>query len=517
MQSKNIFKKALSGLLVLSLSFGVISEYGCRTKDPVAAKQSYAGVTLNYYKPFDDTDVMKPLIDEYVATHPGLVINYKKFADFDEYQKVVLSEMAEGKGPDIFSMPNWWFASNMGKIATLPQSKVTGGMTPPEAFSDLFVDVAYKDLVRVDANGDEQVYALPMTVDTLALYYNKDHFDDRLPDPGKPATTWEGIKEQVPLLNKVNSDDPNKLDVSAIAIGRWDNISRAVDILYLLFLQMGVHFYNDTMSDATFASRHDGLLAFPGLEALDLFISFADPKQKFYSWGESSADPASVDKEIDAFARGNLSMMIGYAYTYNDIINRMDVLKAKGESVIDKTKIRVAQIPQIYDPKVSQEKRVTYANYFAETVSRNSKNSEIAWDFLIFLTSKTSLEKYFDKIHKPTSRRDMVESQAKDPVYGVFARQTSYAESFPILDYFKYKTLFTDVMRKAYLAGEGKKGNLVEAQDYINTMLPRGGYIFKKRELTEEEKKQQAAAVSARTNTKTNNALDNGGDDTSAQ
>ncbi|MFA7685860.1 MAG: extracellular solute-binding protein [Candidatus Gracilibacteria bacterium] len=489
MTTKVNFKKALAGLFVFIF---MVTIFGCRTKDPVTT-QKFSNVKLTYYKPFDDSDTIEPLIAEYVATHPGLEINYKKFADFDEYQKVVLSEMAEGKGPDIFSMPNWWYASNLGKIAPLPAD-----LGSVDDFAAVFADVANKDLIRVDAEGAEQVYALPLTIDSLALYYNKDHFEDRIPERGKPSKTWEGIKEDVALLNKAGAGTYD-FDVAGIAMGRWDNISRAVDILYLLFLQYGANFYNDTMSEATFAARHEGVLTYPGLEALNLYISFADPVQKHYSWAESSADPASAEKEIDAFARGDVSMMIGYAYSYNDIVNRINVLKAKSEPTINKDSIRITEIPQIYDPETSKEKRITYANYFAETVSRNCENSEVAWDFLIFLTSKESLDKYFEDTNKPTSRRDMIKDQSKDPIYGVFARQIGYAESFPIVDYFKYKEIFTNTIRDAYEQGGGNKSNLADAQDAIDEMLPKDGYVNQKKVLTEEEqaKKDQEEADAA--------------------
>lgn len=486
MKSKIEFKKILAILVVMALFFGIIGSYGCRTKDPQTQKKSYDGVELTYYKVFDDTDVMDPFINQYIGTHPGLKINYKKFSDFDEYQKVILSEMAEGKGPDIFSMPNWWYASNLGKVAVMPEDLGT-----PDVFAEVFVDVANRDLVRVDKDGSEQVYGVPMTVDTLALYYNKDHYEDRIPERGKPAKTWEGIKEDVALLNKPLAGSQTDFDVSGIAMGRWDNISRAVDILYLLFLQYGVDFYNSNISEATFASRHEGLLTYPGLEALNLFVSFADPSQKFYTWGPKSADPNSDFKEIDAFAMGKASMMVGFAYTYNDIVNRIDVLKAKGQYTINKNAIRIAQIPQVYDPDASKDKRVTYASYFAETVSRNCKDPEVAWEFLIDLTSKKTLQTYFDKTHKPTSRRDMIDEQKKDPNYGVFAQQIGYAESFPIVDYNKYKEIFKETLRRAYEDGGGSKSNIVDAQDLINEMLPKDGFVNKKKVLTPEEQKAE--------------------------
>jgi len=114
-------------------------------------------------------------------------------------------------------------------------------------------------------------------------------------------------------------------------------------------------------------------------------------------------------------------------------------------------------------------------------VSRNSEHPDAAWDFLIFLTSKKSLQFYFEKTHKPTSRRDMISEQSKDPNYGTFAQQIGYAESFPIVDYNGYKKIFSDVLMSAYQGGSGIKGTLSDAQDQIDEMLPKDGYVNKEK------------------------------------
>lgn len=476
-------KKVLVFVCLFVFSANLLA--GCRTKTPPAALKSYNGVELTYYKAFDGSDVYQPLINEYLIKHPGLKINYRKFSDFEEYQKTVINEMADGKGPDIFSMQNSWFTSNKGKITPMPANQGTS-----EDFTTVFVDTAFKDLVLTDDDGKEQVYGLPMTVDTLALYYNKDHFQDRLPNPGKPAKTWEGIKAQIPALNKLNPDNPEEFEVAAIAMGISTNIDRAVDILYLLFMQYGVIFYNDEISKSTFAGMQGKMDNYPAIKAMEFFASFADPQEKHYSWNENVIDPDESGKEVAAFALGKVSMIIGYSYTYDQIINEIGVLKSKGLKTIDKTAVKVASIPQMYDPDASKEKRITYANYFAETVSRNCKNPDVAWDFLVFLTSKDSLKYYFSKAHKVTSRRDMIEDQKKDPIYGIFASQIGYAESFPIIDYYRYRDLFSESITKANNDG-ANKSELTYVQDLINEMLPKEGFLKTKK--TEEETKQLEA------------------------
>jgi ABC-type glycerol-3-phosphate transport system substrate-binding protein len=473
-------KRFVSVTLVVSI-LATVFLTSCRTKDPGPAKKDYSDVELTYYKVFDESSVIKPMIDAYIMDHPGLTINYRQFSDFDEYQNTILNEMAEGEGPDIFSMQNTWFAANFRKLAPMP--KDFGGTAD---FEETFVDVAYKDLVRVDDEGEERVFALPMTVDTLALYYNKAHFEDRLPTKGRPSSTWEGIKEDVAALNKVNNG-LSQFEVSGIAMGRADNISRAVDIFYLLFLQYGGEFYNDNMSQAVFAGKHGGSINYPALEALEFYTSFADSDQKHYSWNEFVASDDNDAKEIEAFAAGDVSMIIGYSYMYDEILDQIDSLGSRGLNAMDEDDIRIAQIPQLYDPEVSKDKRVTYANYFAETVSKNSEHPDVAWDFLIHMTSYDNLQYYFEKLNKPTSRRDMINGQKEDPKYGVFAEQIGFAESFPMIHYYTYKSIFTDVINKAASDFVGR-AEIGEAQDLINGMLPIEGLINPKKEPSEDEK-----------------------------
>ncbi|MBD3341667.1 MAG: extracellular solute-binding protein [Candidatus Lokiarchaeota archaeon] len=479
------FKKATIYPVILSILFN-FGLTGCRKKEAPPPQESYEGIELTYYKVFDDSDIIEPMIAQYEADHPGLEIHYKKFSDFNEYQRTILNEMAEGEGPDIFSMQNTWFTSNYRKLMPMPET-----LGDPSAFEATFVNVAYDDLVRTDENGIESVYGLPMTVDTLALYYNENHFEDRIPERGRPSNTWEGIKEDVVLLNKEdNSFD--RFEVSGIAMGRADNIDRAVDILYLLFLQYGVDFYNENISEAIFAGQQGGEFAYPALEALDFYTGFADPDQKHYSWNEFTADDDSEYKEIESFAGGDVSMIIGYAYTYDIILEAIDSLDSKGFKTIDKDSIRIASVPQLYDPAVSSEKRVTYASYFAETVSRTTEYPDLAWDFLIFMTSKENLDYYFEKTNNPTSRRDMIQDQEKDPIYGVFASQIGYAESFPILDYYTYKDIFSEVVSRANIEGTARS-DLVYAQDQINLMIPEEGILVPEAEIeeTEEEKTEE--------------------------
>jgi ABC-type glycerol-3-phosphate transport system substrate-binding protein len=320
---------------------------------------------------------------------------------------------------------------------------------------------------------------VPLTVDTLALYYNKASYDDSVPARGKPAATWEELKDDVfKLTKKDNSFE--RFEVAGMAMGRSDNIARAVDILYLLMLQYGTKFYNDNISSASFAAQTSstatGVSLNPATEALTLYTGFSLPANKNYSWNSYLADSNSAVKEMETFSKGKVAMIFGYSYLYDQILSDIKELQLKGINTIDIKNIRIAEVPQVIDSKTSTEKRVAYANYYAETVSRTSQNPQEAWDFINYISSKQNLAFYNEKTHRPTSRRDMIDDQVKDPIYGVFAQQIGYAESLPIYDDGRYFEIFSKAI-DSVLKTVSATDAIRTAESEINIMLPEGGLI----------------------------------------
>ncbi len=489
--NKKVILTIGASVILLIMLFVVGFAAGCfRTKEPGQITDT-SPIELTYYKLYDDSDVIEPLIQEYMALFPNVKINYRKFTDPEEYYDLIINELAEGEGPDIFSVPNTWFLKNHKKVSPAPTS-----MLPPQIFEDTFVAVAYDDLVRANPEtGQNQVYALPMTVDTLALYYNKDHFEDAIPETGKPAITWEGIKEDVFKLTKEDKSF-ERFEVSGMAMGFADNISNAADILYLLMVQSTGDFYDENNQKAIFAEQQgvdsSGNPVNPGVDALSYYTGFANPSNKNYSWNSYLSDANSDSKEITTFARGKVSMIIGYSYMYQQIVDEINELNARGLSTMDSESIRVATIPQMFDPSQSTEKRDAYAHYFVETVARTSENKDWAWDFAYFLTRRESLQHYYDQTKKPTSRRDMIEEQSTDPIYGVFAEQIGFAESLPIFD----EEVYDEAILKAIndvLATKSASDAMKIAQEEINDILPSEG-IYPEVNVPEENEETAAAA-----------------------
>ncbi len=340
--------------------------------------------------------------------------------------------------PDIFSIHNDWLPAFVDKTnpATSEQWAYTN-------FKNDFVDVVVKDFTK-----DQKVYGTALSVDSLALYYNKDLLGTV--SIATPARTWEQLSIQTQLLKR--QDSKGYFTRSGIAIGTNSNVNRAVDVLSLFMLQQGVQSYSSDGTRPVFAdsAQKNGNYTTPGLQALRFYTSFANPVSPNYNWNAKS------DYSIDAFANGRAAYLFGYSYLRNTIINKAPNLN-----------FDVAEVPQpnLDDPKVN------FANYWGYVVSKQSKFPDYAWDFLKQATSKDSLNKYYAQTKVPSSRRDLIEFQAADPDIGVFASSNLTAKSFYKPDQVRFDNLFGQMIDNIILKGFSEDDALQQAEAQAATLI----------------------------------------------
>src|SRR5262249_39008111 len=221
---------------------------------------------------------------------------------------------------------------------------------------------------------------------SLGLYYNKDLLGTA--GIATPAKTWQDLSEDVRQVTR--QDNTGYFSRSGVAMGTNTNVNRGVDIVYLLMLQAGALPWAKDGSTPQFgnAVTRQGQSVNPGQQAVEFYTSFANPSSANYTWNQNS------DYSIDAFANGRAAYLYGYSYTRSQI-------DAKAPNL----NYDVAPVPQynLSDPTVN------YSSFFAEVVSKQSKQQAWAWDFLKFATQKAQLENYYKTDKEPSSRRDIIE------------------------------------------------------------------------------------------------------------
>lgn len=411
----------LSILTILTLSGAL-----CKTvsKDITEATKP---VQLVYWRVFDDSDAFTDLIAEYNKIHPNVNITYRKLR-YEEFEPMLINALAEDRGPDIFSIHNTWMRGYQSKLLSLPDNitlpyrtvqgtikkDVVWEMQTKKSLSlrDLktqFIDQATEDAVlpeTTDKGVANKIFGLPLSVDTLVLYYNKELLNAAgIPEPAKD---WQTLQEHVKKLTKQNT--AGDIITAGIAMGAAENVDRSTDILSVLMMQNGTKMTADNGA-ATFniiPAGLEGRSTPPGIEALTFYTDFASPQKEVYSWNES------MPSSIDAFIQGKAAYMLSYAYN-------LPTVRARAP----KLNFGVAKLPQI-----AGSAEVNFANYWMEVVSKKTTHPNEAWDFIQFITGAQNVEKYLNKTRKPTALRSLIQKQSEDIDLYPFVSQLLTAKSW---------------------------------------------------------------------------------------
>lgn len=452
-------------------------------------QQNTYKANLEIWGLFDDSDTFSKVIDEYKKRNPLIGdITYKKLT-VDSYENDLLDALATGKGPDIFLIHNTWLPKHQDKLAPAPQNVMN-----LKQVQDSFPDVVSADFTR-----DQQVYALPLSVDSLALYINKDYFNQV--GLAKAPSTWIEFDEAIRKLTK--TDSQGNIQLSGAAMGMSSDagpgggkINRATDILTLLMMQSGAQMLDDSLKQATFAeymTTADNKQISPGELALVYYTKFTDPKTKEYCWN------SLMHNSIDSFIEGQTAMMINYSWLIPTI-----------QSKAPKLNFGVSPVPQNIDQS-GKGINIDFANYWGFAVSKNkiadsqaesaagsqpstaTNDQRVyeAWKFIRFLTMNPSYSntgdlkaaasqdsakfdpaaEYAAKFQKPAARRDLLGTQTNDPILAPFAQGDLIARSWQQPDNLAVEKIFDTMIDAVVLQNVSAQDAIAKAQNDVNLLL----------------------------------------------
>ena len=147
---------SLSIVLIVSL-FGAF--YFFRRADFTAK------TPLTFWGVYDDAEAFSSAIAGFQKLYPNISVNYVK-KDETTYESDLLNALALDEAPDIIMIHNSWLPKYANKLASAPDTAVS-----IKTLRDSFPGVVEQDFT---ASG--KIFALPLNLDTLALFYNKNLF-----------------------------------------------------------------------------------------------------------------------------------------------------------------------------------------------------------------------------------------------------------------------------------------------------------------------------------------------------
>ncbi len=354
--------------------------------------QAPSSVTLKVWSPFDEGKVYQEMAAEFLATHPGTKLEFRHVPakDAKEYEAKVVDAIASGVGPDVWLIRNDWLPKHEPKLTPSPTTLTWSRdkkISDEQALISLLSEAVYQQNVR---NG--KLYALPIAVDSLALYLNisvlgevrrelsQSEDEEKQELLSKKPETWDQVVALSNLITKKNKDSVTR---SGIALGTIENTYAPVDAyLSFLYQKEGSLF---TQDEAEVSIHHGDGAKFPGRDSLDFFTSFSNPLHPNYSWNTKLGEP------VKAFVDGKTAMFVGYSSV------RLELLRLNK----DFADVTVLPLPQQQVFALPNQRRVDYAAYWTHAVSKTSPSPTLAWQLLQALTDPAASRMYEKATLKP--------------------------------------------------------------------------------------------------------------------
>ncbi len=393
----------LVGIIVFIVLFFILGALGIIPIFKPSGPDNNQGsqVALSFWG-IDDQNLARTLIENYTKGKQGITINYKQISP-ENYGKELLNAMAIGKSPDIIMFHRSWLPKNGDKIYPVDQNK----------FSIVALRQLFPDAVEKDFSYNQNIYALPLYFDNLALFYNKDIFNSK----GASLTpqTWNDFKNLVQFFTEFDLSRKIKKPAAAIG-GNSKTIEVAPDLLMLLMIQLKSAFIDPVTHRAGVDPQAQS--------ALNFYLQFANSASPYYTWDEN------LGNSIDLFAAGKVAMIFDYA-------KKIPYIKQKNPF------LNFAVIPM---PQFNTSEPKNYADYWGLAVSNQSKNKDFAWDFIINATTNQTISSaYLKASGLPPALRTLIAQYQNNPDLNVFAKQSLSSASVYQAD----NELFSQIISKA--------------------------------------------------------------------
>jgi ABC-type glycerol-3-phosphate transport system substrate-binding protein len=347
-----------------------------------------------------------------VSKNKFITVNYiqKNATDFDTD---FVQALADGVGPDVVLLRDDSFYKNRNRLFVIPYTSYS-----QRTFKDTFTQETEMFL------GADGVTALPLYVDPLVLYWNRDIFANAL--VASPPKYWD---ELYALTNKISTHDSSSdIIQSTVPFGEWDNVTNNKEILSLLLLQAGTPIVSFDSQAKKYSSVLDSSFSqpiSPAESSINFYTQFSNPTSAYYSWNRA------LPSSLNFFLSGNLALYIGQASELFSIQQKNPNLN-----------FDVTNIPQ----DRGNADKVDFAHIYATAIVKQSKSIPGAFTLITSLTEAPALSALSAVTNLPSVRRDLLSQTPNDPYQVIFYNSALIAHAFVDPDPLLTSGIFRDMI-----------------------------------------------------------------------
>lgn len=433
----------------------ILGGLGCKglSKEEKAAIRP---INLTYWTVYGDINQLRARAAEYQQLRSYVTVNVRQIR-YDELEDRLLQALADDVPPDVISIPAESIPQYLKWLEPMPSqvsvsNVYTQGTYSKETVVEKIiqpmptlreVENTFVQAVIDDAVIGNQVYGLPLSMDTLALFYNKNLLD--LSGVATPPRTWEDFQSAVESI--VRYDVNGNVTQVGVGLGTGSNVNNSADILALLMLQNGVTPIRGNRVGFSAGLERNPNPNHKTFQALRFYTQFSDKTKQVYTWDEKQGNA------LDAFVRGKSAFYIGYARDFSRMSRRAQALN-----------LEVIPLPQL---NANRPSNVT--SYWIEGVVEKSRKGNHAWDFVRFISTERNIRKYVEATRLPSPVRSHVSLFEDDEVLGPFAKQVLFAKTwYSGKDVDRAKEAMADMIDVYREPGATEKSKLEKDANAIN-------------------------------------------------
>ncbi len=384
-----------------------------------------------------DEKIVKELLRDLVERDENFEgVSYVQKEEF-EFDSILAEAMSEGRGPDLFLLPQSKIIKHEKKIVPITYDAFSA-----RDFKDYFIEEGELYLKK------SGILALPLIIDPLVMYWNRTTFTRE--GIAEPPRYWDSFFTFAKDITKI--DDKKNILTSAVALGEYGNINNAKEILASLIMQTGnpIVVREDDGEDIEVVLKEELENKVIATEsALRFYTEFSNPVKETYSWNQSIQNSKTV------FLSGDLAVYFGFAGEYAD-------LKDKNPNL----NFDVVLLPQVN----SLKNPLTFGHMLGLAISKESENIVGAYSTAVALIKRDSLVYLSELTNLPPVSRMLLIDRPEDPYQDVFYRSALLSKGFLEVDDEGTDLIFQDMV-ESVVSGRRKLSEAVTRADAEMTEL----------------------------------------------
>jgi multiple sugar transport system substrate-binding protein len=426
-------KRGLLKILAVVMAISLMALAGCSNSSEKTSSDSNKDVTITYWQytfPAKVTEI-KSLIQKFESENPHIKVVAQDFP-YDQYNQKVAAAMHAGKGPDVLNLYYGWLPQyiKQGYLQPIPQ----------DLMSTSDIEKHFVPMIQA-SKIDGKYYTLPIAVRSLALFYNKDMFEQAGLDPNSPPKTWDELIQDAKKMTKRDSN--GKLQQEGFA---WDVNGQGYHAFEeVLLRQWGVEPFSADGKKVQWNSSP------AGLEAFKYWINM-NKKEKI-------GEPTFLQEYNTAFKAGKAGIIIDGSF---DIAAIKDAAKFKWG---------VTTLPVKEEGGLESN----FGSYWTNGIAKGVKGAklEASKKFIKFLISDDTQKEWLKNVGEIPAAASFANDDSinNDPIYGPFVQGLKNAHATFFADEAKERDSMTAQIDKILLNNasiEKTFDSLVKEQQQIH-------------------------------------------------